>query len=668
MHHKVKVAIMLLVFAISITTNCLNVQAIAPTVILTNPANGDTDVTVDQNIEVTFSKQINRSKINKRTFILKEEGSNRHLLGRMNYSKQNKRVSFQPRKALTNNTQYIFRIKGNDDSGSNIRDLSGKAMKSDYVWSFRTGPNINTNSSSPIVSFTNPVNGAASVETNVKVIASFDQTVNSGNVDFSLRQGLSPIAGTVSYLAKSAIFTPTNNLAINTTYTATITTQVDDLNGNPVANDYLWSFTTGTSADTSSPTVVLVSPLNGSTNIAINSNISIDFSEILDPATVTTTTIKLEQGSTLIPGSVTYSGTTVTFDSTSNLASNSTYRATITTQVKDLAGNSLATNYVWSFTTSQALDISSPTVQSVSPVNGSTSVALNRSLSVNFSEALDPATVTTTTFILEQGTTLIPGTVTYSGTTASFSSTNNLVSNSTYRATVTTGVKDLAGNSLANNYVWRFTTGTNVNQSETVALQSSADFAILAGSTVTNTGATIINGNLGLSPGSAVTGFPPGNVIGIQHINDPTSDQAKLDLTAAYNDAAGRTLAPITVSGNIGGQTLAPGLYKSTSTLAISAGDLTLDAQGDANAVFIFQIASGFTVTSGRQVILSGGALASNIFWQVGTSATIGTTAVFKGNILTDQSITFETGASLDGRALTRIGAVSLDSNTITKP
>jgi hypothetical protein len=151
-------------------------------------------------------------------------------------------------------------------------------------------------------------------------------------------------------------------------------------------------------------------------------------------------------------------------------------------------------------------------------------------------------------------------------------------------------------------------------------------------------------------------------------VNTPTSDQAKLDLTTAYNDAAGRTVNPITVSGNIGGQTLTPGLYKSTSTLAISSGDLTLDAQGDANAVFIFQIASALTTTSGRQVILSGGAMASNIFWQVGTSATLGTTSVFKGNILADQSITLETGATLDGRALARIGAVTLDSNTVTRP
>lgn len=199
-------------------------------------------------------------------------------------------------------------------------------------------------------------------------------------------------------------------------------------------------------------------------------------------------------------------------------------------------------------------------------------------------------------------------------------------------------------------------------------LGAAANFAVLAGSTVANTGLTTVNGDLGLSPGSAVTGFPPGIITGSQHVSDLTANQAQLDLTIAYNDAAGRTVAPVSVAGNIGGMTLAPGLYKSTSSLEISSGDLTLDAQGDANAVFIFQIASTLTTTAGRQVILSGGAKAANIYWQVGTSAVLGTTSIFKGTIMADQSITLATGATLEGRALTRIAAVTLDSNIITIP
>lgn len=199
-----------------------------------------------------------------------------------------------------------------------------------------------------------------------------------------------------------------------------------------------------------------------------------------------------------------------------------------------------------------------------------------------------------------------------------------------------------------------------------ISLAGSNTIAVLAGSGITSTGATNITGDIGLSPGSSVGGFPPGILNGVLHINDGVATQAKLDLTAAYNDAAGRTSTDIvTLSGNIGGLTLSPGLYKSTSSLAISSGDLTLDAKGNANAVFIIQIATTLTTTSGRKVILSGGALASNIFWQVGSSATFGTTSVFKGTVLVMQSITFNTGATLDGKALARTGAITMAGNTI---
>jgi hypothetical protein len=202
----------------------------------------------------------------------------------------------------------------------------------------------------------------------------------------------------------------------------------------------------------------------------------------------------------------------------------------------------------------------------------------------------------------------------------------------------------------------------------TVTLAGASALAILAGSSITNTGATIITGDMGLSPGTSIGGFPPGILNGTQHINDAIANQAKLDLTAAYNDAAGRTCTDmVTLSGNIGGLTLTPGLYKSTSSLSISSGDVTFDAKGNANAVFIIQIASTLTTTSGRKVILSGGALASNIFWQVSSSATFGTTSVFKGTVIAMQSISFNTGATIDGRALARNGAITMAGNTIVK-
>jgi len=195
-----------------------------------------------------------------------------------------------------------------------------------------------------------------------------------------------------------------------------------------------------------------------------------------------------------------------------------------------------------------------------------------------------------------------------------------------------------------------------------VALGSAARFAVLAATTVTSTGATTVNGNLGVSPGTTVTGSPTVN--GTMHLGDPTAAQAQGDLTMAYNDLAGR-LGGAAASGNLGGLTLLPGLYTSTSSLEITSGDLTLDAQGDANAIFIFQMPTTFITTVGRKVILSGGATACHVFWQVGSSATLGADSIIKGNILAYTSITLNTGATLEGRALARNGAVALDDNSI---
>ncbi len=200
----------------------------------------------------------------------------------------------------------------------------------------------------------------------------------------------------------------------------------------------------------------------------------------------------------------------------------------------------------------------------------------------------------------------------------------------------------------------------------TVGLGTASTFAVLAGSTITNTGPSVISGDVGLDPGSAVTGFPPGIVnAGTIHTTDGVALQAQNDLTTAYNDAAGRS-STASISSDLAGRTLTSGVYTSASSLGLS-GDLTLDAQGDPNAVFIFQAGSTLTAGSGSLVTLIGGAQACNVFWQVGSSATIGTSSQFVGNILALTSISMTTGATLDGSALARNGAVTLDTNTITR-
>ncbi|MDX6733918.1 MAG: hypothetical protein QOC54_3866 [Baekduia sp.] len=197
-------------------------------------------------------------------------------------------------------------------------------------------------------------------------------------------------------------------------------------------------------------------------------------------------------------------------------------------------------------------------------------------------------------------------------------------------------------------------------------LGTAEGFAVLAGSAVTNTGPSVISGDLGVSPGTAVTGFPPGTLsAGTVHRADAVALSAQSDLVTAYNDAAGRS-STATIAADLAGRTLGPGVYTAASSLGLS-GDLTLDARGDPAAVFVFQAASTLNAGSASHVVLSGGAQACNVFWQVGSSASIGTGSSFVGNVLALTSISMTTGATLNGRALARNGAVTLDTNTIIK-
>ena len=200
-----------------------------------------------------------------------------------------------------------------------------------------------------------------------------------------------------------------------------------------------------------------------------------------------------------------------------------------------------------------------------------------------------------------------------------------------------------------------------------VSLGTAADFAVLAGSTVTNTGATTINGDVGLSPGTSVTGFPPGDVNGTIHAADSVAAQAKTDLTTAYNDAAGRPTTN-TVPVELGGTTQTPGVYDSPAGTFGITGTLTLDAQGDPNAVFVFKAASTLITASASSVNLVNGARSANVFWLVGSSATLGTYSILRGNVLALASITVTTGVNVDGRVLARTAAVTLDTDTITRP
>jgi hypothetical protein len=275
--------------------------------------------------------------------------------------------------------------------------------------------------------------------------------------------------------------------------------------------------------------------------------------------------------------------------------------------------------------------------------------------------------------------------VSLSGTTASFTAMSLLSASTTYTAAITTGVKDLAGNALATGTTWSFTTGTASAAIGTVNLGTAGNFVILAKTKVSTTGTTHVTGDIGISPAAAsyITGFALNLVAASAFstsalvtgyiyapgyaVPTPTNlTTAVLNMQTAYNDAAGRSLPDFTelYTGNIGGKTLTPGLYKWTTAVTVPS---SVTISGGADDVWIFQISGNLVASGAVQVILAGGAQSKNIFWQVAGQATIGTTAQFKGIILCKTAITFQTGASLNGRALAQT-AVVLDANAIVKP
>ena len=409
----------------------------------------------------------------------------------------------------------------------------------------------------------------------------------------------------------------------------------------------------------------------------INSQLAVTFNKVMNPATINDTTFTLLQGITTVTGTVSYVSGTATFAPATNLTTNALYTATITTGATDLAGNALASGFVWSFMTGTNTDTTAPTVSSTIPMDTATNVAINHTINATFSKAMDPTTIITN-FTVTGPSGAVTGTVAYvaAGQIATFTPASNLEPSTTYTNTITTGVMDMESNALATDYVWIYTTGTGVVDTNlmSIPLGSASTFAIMATAAISG-GGDQINGDVGLHPGSS-QGIPPSEINGVIHVNDQAIIDAQADLLAAYNEAVSRSVNAQTLPGNLGGLTMTPGLYVNSSSVEILGTGpnaiLTLDAQGDANAVFVFKMASTLTMGTGTSIVLSGGAQAKNVYWQVGSSATLGTTSIFKGNILAAVTITVNNGAAVEGRLFAGShgggGSVTVQSSTITVP
>jgi hypothetical protein len=475
-------------------------------------------------------------------------------------------------------------------------------------------------------------------------------------------------------------------------------------------------------------------PAAGATGVALNTKVSATFNKDVDAATINATTFKLTgPGAVAVPGAVSYAADTktATFTPTTPtgvLLAGTSYTATVTTGAKDLAGNALASNFVWTFTTSGDTtgDTTPPTVTLVNPGDATAGACLQKIVNATFSEAMDPTTInsspagTLLTFTLKQtiAGTNVPGVVAYDVPTrvATFKSTSDLLASTSYTATITTAAKDLAGNALAANKVWTFTTGTTAcatPPASTINLGTAATFGNLGGTAgTTNQGIlTMIGGDIGstATTTSAVTGFHDiagdiytetgsnkGAVNGkiytctvsttgptsaaVNPASCTTATNARNDAQTTYNQlalaSAGSEIDP---GANLGGLTLAPGVYKTAGgSMQITGSDLTLDAQGDATAVWIFKTASTLTVggpAAPRNIILAGGALAKNVFWQVGTSATINAAGggAMVGTIIASSAVSFSTAGNvaivtLNGRAVGLNASVTMTNTVINVP
>ena len=604
--------------------------------------------------------------------------------------------------------------------GAGVRDTTGAALGQDFVWQFTTGATLDT--TAPLITSTINPNGANNVSVNAKVGATFSEAMDPLTLaapTFTLTQGNNLVPGTTSYSGVSAVFAPTNALAFNTTYTATVSSAAKDLAGNAMAANYVWSWTTGAALDTTAPTVTGTIQANNAVNVAINTQAGVTFSEAMNPLSIKNTNVVLRESASavVVPGVVSYSGVNAAFMPLTNLLPGTRYTLTVKggpAGVEDLAGNPMVADFITGWTTADnatPMDRTAPTVVMFNPDDKATGVATSATVNATFDEAMDPLSINTASFTVAG----VTGSVTYNAAQriATFTPVTPLAKGTLYTVIVSTAVADLAGNILKQAKVWRFTTAVDPVVTPTIALNSAAPFGSFGGTAgMTNMGTlTQINGDIGTTATgtSTVTGFhdtagdfytETGDNIGTVNgkiysctnsVTGPTSTgtntaacaaatQARLDAQTAYQALVAMP-AGANPGANLAGLTLLPGTYTAPAgSFMLEGGNLTLDAQGNANAVWVFQMATTLTVGGPgaafpQSIILAGGAQAKNVFWQVGSFATINAAGggTMVGTVISQMGASFSTAGNvsvvtLNGRALSLGASVTLVNTVINVP
>ncbi|MCP4693427.1 MAG: hypothetical protein GY859_35640 [Desulfobacterales bacterium] len=418
-----------------------------PLVSATTPANGAADVTVNSSISATFSEPMNPGSIHGGVFHIHDGPT--QIGGFLVCSGAT--ATFTPSSDLDHGTTYTAAIT------TGAMDLAGNALTSDYIWTFTTGAYVDI--TPPTVLATSPYSNEVDAAANMAITVVFSEPMDPATittVTFTAQDGSGSITGAVSSAGAGAAFGPTEPLAYETAYTATITTGAADLAGNHLTADYTWQFTTGEAPDLTPPVVSGTDPADLALDIPINTAISVTFSEVVDAATLTTASFTVNDGANDIPGAVVVMGATALFTPTAYLENSAVYTAQVAAGVTDLAGNALGADYTWSFTTGPYVDVLRPAVLSKAPVGSDVSV--DAEVVITFTEPMDPASITTAVFTLQNGAGDVAGAVSLDGADATFTPDQPLDYETVYTATMTTGAMDLAGNHMQYDYYWQFTT------------------------------------------------------------------------------------------------------------------------------------------------------------------------------------------------------------------